>query len=262
MVGGHVHWLDRFVCGGLRREAERQLLRVARTSFVCIALAILTFVGYRTITANRYDAAQAEIERLRAEMAQRVAERDAMIQRLSRTSRIAHILVTGQRMVGGDERTVDETDLTLIELDDDGSELARQDFTIPGDVLFVDALTVKFGAEDVAQGDLLRGRSLVLLRRIYSENMRPRDGVPIDLPGAIPPGYAIGDIGTFEQRLWMSFWDIATDPELAAAMGVRVAQGEAVYKPVQVGERYELQADAIGGLSLLPLARTAEVTAP
>ncbi len=40
---------------------------------------------------------------------------------------------------------------------------------------------------------------------------------------------------------------------LVAAVGIRVAQGEAVYKPVRPGRTYELIVDAAGGMSLLPL---------
>jgi hypothetical protein len=36
-------------------------------------------------------------------------------------------------------------------------------------------------------------------------------------------------------------------------MGVRVAQGEAVYKPLRPDQVYELTVDAAGGMSLLPL---------
>ncbi|MHC4220166.1 MAG: hypothetical protein ACYSU7_17105 [Planctomycetota bacterium] len=46
---------------------------------------------------------------------------------------------------------------------------------------------------------------------------------------------------------------ISTEPRLAAAMGVRVAQGEAVYKPLRPDQVYELTVDAAGGMSLLPL---------
>ena len=117
----------------------------------------------------------------------------------------------------------------------------------------VDAWSVKFHHDDVAAGHPLRGRTLLLLRRIYSDRMAPIDGYPIDVPGAIPPGYAVGEIASFEKRLWEHFWEIATDPRLASAMGVRVAQGEAVYKPLRVGQVYELIVDAAGGMSLLPL---------
>ena len=53
--------------------------------------------------------------------------------------------------------------------------------------------------------------------------------------------------------MWEHFWELAMDPAAAAAMGVRVAQGETVYKPVRAGRVYELIVDAAGGMSLTPL---------
>jgi hypothetical protein len=85
--------------------------------------------------------------------------------------------------------------------------------------------------------------------------MAPVEGFPIDTPGAVPPGYAVGEMGRFEQRLWEQFWQIAGDAKLAASMGVRVAQGEAVYKPIASGQAFELTVDSVGGMSLTPLLR-------
>ena len=99
----------------------------------------------------------------------------------------------------------------------------------------------------------MRGRTLVLLRRIYSDRMAPNDGFAIDTPGAIPPGYAVGEVGNYQKRLWEHFWQLATDAQVAAATGVRVAQGEAVYKPVRAGQQYELVVDGVGGMNLMPL---------
>jgi hypothetical protein len=125
--------------------------------------------------------------------------------------------------------------------------------TIPGGVLFIDAWTVKFSQEDVAAGHPLHGRTLVLLRRIYSDRMPPRDGIAIDTPGAVPAGYAASEMGKFEMGVWEQFWDIAADAALAERIGVRVAQGEVVYKPVRAGQRYELVVDAAGGMNLTPV---------
>ena len=55
--------------------------------------------------------------------------------------------------------------------------------------------------------------------------------------------------------MWENFWDIATTPDAATRLGVRVAQGEAVYKPVRAGQTYELIVDAVGGMSLMPLVK-------
>ncbi len=228
------------------------MVPLVRTLIVSGVLAALVFVGFDRLLAHGRLAAMEELTALREEMAERLAERQAMIDRLSRSRRLAHVEILDQRL--GSNGAVAETDLLFIELDDDGSELARQAFTIPGDVLFIDVWTVKFEHDDVARGHPLHGRALVLLRRIYSDRMSPADGFAIDTPGAVPPGYASSDVGRFEQRVWEHFWDLAVDAELAVSMGVRVAQGEAIYKPVAVGQAFALRVDAAGGMSLTPLA--------
>ncbi len=212
--------------------------------------------GYWWLTMNEQARALKELEAINAQLEQHLAARQAMIDRLSRSRRMAHLHVNDQKT--DESGAVVKTSVLFIELDDGGGELARQTFTIPGDVLFVDALTIKFDHERVAEGNPLLGHTLVLLRRIYSELLPPKDGFPIDTPGAIPPGYATTDPSRFEQMLWQNFWALAADAERAREVGVRVAQGEAVYKPVRTGQTYELIADAAGGLSLIPLPNTAQ----
>jgi hypothetical protein len=222
-----------------------------RVILITSLLAALTGTWYWRWSRDETTRLMEELRAMNEDMRQRLAAREAMIDRLTRSRRLAHIEVRGQ--VAGPTGEVAETEVLFIELDDAGSELDRQAFTIPGDVLFVDAWTVKFPPLDVASGHPLFGRSLVLLRRIYSDRMAPRDGFAIDTPGAIPPGYAAADPGRLEQRLWDDFWRIASDRALADAIGVRVAQGEAVYKPVRTGQWYELVVDAAGGMSLTPM---------
>ena len=48
-----------------------------------------------------------------------------------------------------------------------GARIARIDRA--GRVIYLDGLTVRFDPEDVAAGHPLRGRTLVLLRRIFSD---------------------------------------------------------------------------------------------
>jgi hypothetical protein len=230
------------------------MIAVFRTLVVSVMLGGLILAGFWRLSTDRRDRAIAELEALNEQMQQRLEQRQAMIERLSRSRRLAHVQVLEQRR--GPEG-VPETDILFIELDDDGSELARQAFTIPGDVLFIDAWSVKFAHEDVAMGHPLFGRALILLRRIYSDRMAPIDGYPIDTPGAVPPGYAMGEVGRFERQLWEQFWDIAADAELAASLGVRVAQGEAIYKPIAPGQSFELTVDDAGGMSLAPLLNAA-----
>lgn len=224
-----------------------------RSIFLSMLLCAAAGIGYWKWS---HDAQQRTIDELKlaqAQMEWQLAQRQAMIDRLGRSRRIAHVQVTDQTVDPAGR--VQQTQLQFIELNDQGAELARQSFTIPGDVLFIDSWTVKFDAERVAEGHPMMGRTLVLLRRIYSDQLAPKDGTPIDTPGAIPPGYAASDVGAFEKRIWENFWEIATDPDACMRMGVRVAQGEAVYKPVKAGQTYELIVDAVGGTSLMPLAK-------
>lgn len=226
-------------------------------SRILMASAILSCVA--AVVYWRYGAAVdarriAELEAITLEMEARLKAREAMIERLSRTRRLARVEITEQRQDEAGEAA--ETDLLFIELDDGGAELDRQTFTIPGDVLFVDAWTVRFDYEQVAQGNPMLGRTLVLLRRVYSDRLAPQDGFPIDTPGAVPPGYAFGEVGQFEKHLWEHFWQIAQNADTAAGLGVRVAQGEAVYKPVAPGQAYELVVEASGGMTLTPVSDT------
>ena len=193
----------------------------------------------------------AEISRIEKEMAEEVAARDEMIDRLGKTRRLARVEILEQ--ASSDAGGAESTTLRFVEIDENGSELGRQTFEIPGDVLFVDAWTVRFDTEHVAHGDPFAGQSLVLFRRIYSDQLQPRNGFPIDTPGGVPDGYAITEEARFERALWRRFWRIASDAELARSMGVRVAQGEAVYKPVSPGQAFDLVAEAAGGLTLVPL---------
>jgi hypothetical protein len=216
-----------------------------------VALGLLVAIGYWKLTHDHQEKVIQELSALNAQLETRLAERKAMIERLSRTRRVAHVQVVEQKV--NESGKIAETSIQFIELDDAGSELARQSFTLPGDVLFIDAWTVKFDHEQVAQGSPLMGRTMVLLKRVYSDQMKPADGIAIDTPGAVPPGYAATEQGTFEKRIWENFWSLATDLQHARELGVRVAQGEAVYKPVRAGQTYELIVDASGGISLTPL---------
>ena len=53
--------------------------------------------------------------------------------------------------------------------------------------------------------------------------------------------------------MWSRFCRLATDAEAARELGVRVAQGEAIYKPVRAGQLFDLVAESAGGLPLVPI---------
>jgi hypothetical protein len=231
------------------------MLRVLRTLLVTFALGAL--VG--TLLWRHYGDAERrlrdEVAQIEARLGREIALREAMVERLGREQRRAIVEVLRQDPLNAAELPGVEvaTELRFVELDDEGRELGRREYTIPGDVLFIDAWTARFKPDDVAAGDPLRGSTLMLLRRVYSDQMPPARGFPIDTPGSVPDGYAIGERSRFEQSVWRNFWRLAADARMAEEWGLRVAQGEAVYKRVRPGERYELRLEAAGGLTLAPL---------
>ena len=230
-----------------------------RVAVIVTVFGGLVIGGMAWWTVDRENRLRADIADLESRLAIEIATRDAAIERLGRDRRLARIEVLGQDESPGEGL---ETRLRFIELDDEGRELARRDLTIPGEVIHVDAWTARFDPERVAKGDdPLRDQTLVLLRRVYSDRIPPSDGVELDTPGAIPDGYAGSETARFEQGIWRRFWNLASDPAAARESGLRVAQGEAVYKPMRPGESYELRVEAVGGMTLVPVRSHASVTA-
>lgn len=207
-------------------------------------------IFYRLQT-NRYEM---ELAEALAESQHKIEILESMVDRFTRSKRIAQMVVTDQDI---DDITgkVNSTEILMVELDKNGEVCDKHKICIQGDIAYFDGLVIKFDKDCVAVADPLRGHSLVLLRRVFSDEMRPQDGYPLDEPGKVPAGYRISsEVDEFEKLLWQRFWDLANDPKLAQEYGVRVAQGEIVYKPMKPGLLYELTIDAIGGLNLETLA--------
>jgi len=237
------------------------------TAITLAGIILLSALGgayyYYRLQTNQY---QAVLQQENQKLKQQKQTLQKMIDRLSNTTRLAQIVVTAQ--------SPNTTTLLIAEVNDNNDNspdknkiLSQRSVTIPGHIAFFDGLVVKFDRNSVAQGDPFRGKSIALLRRIYSEKQAPQDGFILDKTGDIPTPYQLDDnkIPTpesknnntktntprsFEKRIWSRFWAIANDPELAKQLGVRVAQGEAVYKPMKPGILYELTIDAAGGLNL------------
>jgi len=194
----------------------------------------------------------AELEHQQAELQAELDAFEAMVDRLGRARRLGQIDVLDQ-VVDDATGAVVSTTVRFVELDDSGRSIGVQEIMLPGDVIHVDTQTIRFPSSDVAAGHPLRGSTLVLLRRMYSESLAPQDGIALDVPGAVPPGYAGVDseYSAWERGLWASFWRLASDPAFADAAGVRVAQGEVVYQRMTVGQSWRLDVDAVGGVTLL-----------
>lgn len=194
---------------------------------------------------------------------QRMQEQQVEIDKLETS---LHLLKVDQRLarlnVISIERDEDGRALTshlqFVELSPNGEPLSQpKTFELPGDVVYIDNWIVKFDDSYIEQGDIERGTSLCLFRRIFSEQQMPTEGVSLDEVGMRPQAYARGGaLSEFEQHLWRDFWEFANDPAKAAQMGIRAANGEAVSIQVREGRSYNISLRASGGLSIEPVADT------
>ena len=242
------------------RSLSRILLAV-----VCIGL--LLGGGWLAIAITQTARLQMQVVQLEEQVRREQELRQRMADRLGRTRRLGRLQVIEQHRIDDPAAkplsaasaaelpaTSIASTVEFVELDDRGHEIGSRRVTVPGRVVFLDAWTVRFPQQGVIDDDPMRGHTLSLLRRIYSDQMAPANGFAMDTPGAVPDGYAATDGARFEQALWKRFWALATDPAVAADQGVRVAQGEAVYKPIMPGQCFDVDLESAGGLILRPTA--------
>jgi hypothetical protein len=144
--------------------------------------------------------------------------------------------------------------IRFVELSPDGDPIGSpREFRFASDVLYIDNWIVKFDDRFVKDKDLQRGTSLCLFRRIFGEDQSPSQGYLLDEVGMRPQAYARGGQPTeFESQIWSQFWEFANDPQKAAEMGIRAANGEAVSIQVRPGMAYNIELRASGGLSITP----------
>lgn len=201
---------------------------------------------YTDLTGMRAAREEAARERaLRAQLSEAV-------DRLTAETRVAHVQVLSQTPTDTHRNVA--TRIEFVEIDANGNALPSKIFLVTDDVIFFDALVVKFEQSLVKNGDLLKGKSLILFRRIYGENQPAETGHLIDSEDDVPWAYRDrSGVSEFEEALWSDFWSYAKNPAKSREAGIRVAQGEAVYAPMNVGERWSLTVDASGGLNLIKI---------
>lgn len=221
--------------------ADRSNEAIMRIVMLFVSLAVLGGGGY--LAWDKFHERQRLLKEIEA--------RERVIDRLTRTTRVAQAMLT--RRFEEDGRSMSE--VLLVEEDQDGEPKNRTRVVVEGDVVYFDALVLKFDSALVQGGDALKGRSVLLFRRIFGEHQKPSDGVAIDETAVdgIPQVYRGDDPpSSVEVALWRDFWKYANDPKAAAAAGVRVAQGEAPYVKMEQGKLYELTLDHSGGLNIKP----------
>jgi hypothetical protein len=210
-----------------------------------VLLSALAIVGSLVLLLY-HDQSSERIKRIETE--RKNEQLKQVIERLGGERRVADVIVTEQKTDGGKTATT----LLFVEYARDGSTLPARRFTIDGDIGYFDAMVIKFDGKFVEQNDPLRGRSLALFTRLYRENQPPEKGLRIDEPNRIPDVYRGAEpfVQEFERELWSNFWKLADDESYRREMGVRVAQGEAVWTKFQPDRLYTLTLESNGGLNV------------
>ncbi len=129
---------------------------------------------------------------------------------------------------------------------DPKSLVSEQRFTISGDIIYFDALIIKFTDEYVQDGT---ERALYLWRRIYSETTSPANGKAIEVPGTAPERYhAITKSLHLKNRdvFWQSIWELANDSTRLSQYGLQAVFGNAIYTRMQLGKVYLFKISATG----------------
>lgn len=131
---------------------------------------------------------------------------------------------------------------------DPSTRILEREFEIEGDVVYFDAITIRFGKQMVMDG---RARSIYLWRRVFGEKMNPEDGFAIESEGEAPERYrAISDRLSLRDRemFWSEIWALSNNPRGLADLGVEAIYGDPVYKALRPGLIYIFKASPTGGL--------------
>jgi hypothetical protein len=253
------------------------LLRAVVSLAIVGMLSIAGWLGYQLYDEHTNSSA------LIKEQAATIAEREATIGRQrkeieTKTRRIQQLEIAN-RLLKVDHRVAEMTVLAqweskptgqlktkfqFVEVDNNGRPLDQpKEYTVDGDIVYIDAWVVKYDDQFVEAGDPLRSTSICLFRRVFGEHQRPIEGYPIDAVGSRPAAYSRGsEMTDFEREIWENFWEYANNPSRAKQAGVSSAGGEAPSIKLQKGSLYKVELRASGGLSIKAEERTDERAKP
>jgi hypothetical protein len=155
-----------------------------------------------------------------------------------------------------DDRGNQQNTIRFTEIGDDGKPVsAARELTLPGQEIYFDTMVIKFEDHFVEQDDPVKGRALMLFRRIFSNTMRAQDGIVIDAEGQAPGVYSEAGPSDFEKNLWKRFWELANDEKLAKEHGVRAIHGDAPYMRLEPDHIYEVALRSTGEVIITPGTR-------
>jgi uncharacterized coiled-coil protein SlyX len=232
----------------------RSLVLLAVLGMVSVA----SWFGYDTLTSRstleaklqKRDAEIAKLSTQVAEQTEHIEQLDLALRLLKRDHRLAQITVLDQRESPDTKRPI--TKIQFVEVDDEDRPIDKpRQFTIDGDVVYVEAWIVKYLDKFVEKGDPARGTSICLFKRLYGEFQEPSEGFVLDSDRSRPAAYSSGvEMPAFEREIWERFWDFANDPDKSQRAGIRAAHGEAPFVKLRPGKTYLIDLRASDGLTI------------
>jgi len=156
------------------------------------------------------------------------------------------------------------TTIRVTEIDDAGKPVSvAREMSLPGQEFYFDTLVIKFEDHFVEENDPLKGKALMIFRRVYSNTMKPEEGIVIDPEGRSPEIYAEQTSpNDFERELWKRFWELANNEALARQKGIRAIHGEAPYMRLEPGKVYEIHLRSTGEVAITPGSSVTGAAAP
>ena len=124
--------------------------------------------------------------------------------------------------------------------------ILEKEYTIEGDMVYFDALIVKFGNKIVMDGGT---KALYLWSKVYGEKMAPEQGFAIEEPGAEPQRYSeLLKVLPIKQKklFWSNIWDLANDPDKLKEYDIEAIYGNAVYSRLRKGLIYVFKISPTG----------------
>jgi hypothetical protein len=207
---------------------------------------VLTAVGTAVFLGDwELRRARTEIDSLQKERLRLVA----FAERLASSRRVAQIDVLEQVQVPSGFLL---TRLRWQEIGTDGVLGPPLELEVRGSQVYVEALVLKFEPLAGGVGDDGPRPSVALFRRAFGEQQTPETGAPLD---SQVHAQVEATAASADAELWQKFWQIADDPQLAARLGVRVAQCEAPSVLMRPRQTWNVSVDAIGGVSLTRVER-------
>jgi len=139
------------------------------------------------------------------------------------------------------------TKLRFLEYAADEKPLTPKTFEVVGNEIYFDALVLQFQPEAVEKGE---AKSLLVFRRLFSDRMKPEEGLSLCLFDGPPPDIlSRPEVPVkVQSAVWDEFRRCAYDKPYAEKRKVRALYGQAVYKPLRKGILYTLRIQNNGGL--------------